>query len=283
MASNMVSPDAVVDLQLHTHHSDGAWTPEALIEHLAREGFAAAAITDHDSMEHVGAHQRIAAVCGVILLPAVEMTTEWRGEMVDVLCFGGEVTGSPLSVLCLDVMRRQQDNTREVVANLIREGVRFPDDPAALDAIINTPSAEQPHAFVRWFKDLGYGTEERSAGRMCVDAGIKLVMTDIAAVVDAAHQSGAVVILAHGGRGDGYPVFDADLLDQLRADAPMDGIEAHYPKHSAEQTALYVDYARQHGLLISAGSDSHSLDNPPIKYPASLCRDLLERLGVSFL
>lgn len=282
MASNNLTADAPIDLQLHTLHSDGRWTSAALIKHLADEGFAAAAITDHDNMEQVSTHQALAAAQGLTLIPAVEVTTTWREQMVDVLCFGFDALDEtlPLRTVCRDVMRRQQDNSRAVHDNLIRQGLTLPAGPAALEAILHTPSADQAHAFVRWLLDLGYGTAERSAGKIAVEAGLKLVMTGIALVIDAAHQSGAVCIVAHPGRDDLHPAFTTAALDQLQADVPIDGLEAHYPRHSAEQTAMFVDYARQYGLLVSAGSDSHGPEKPPVKYRAGLCRDLLVRLGV---
>ena len=61
---------------------------------------------------------------------------------------------------------------------------------------------------------------------------------------------------------------------------PLDGFEVYYPKHTPEQTAMFADYAAAHGLLSSAGSDSHSVEQPPIKYQAAQARSLLERLGV---
>jgi 3',5'-nucleoside bisphosphate phosphatase len=282
MASNILAAGAPIDLQLHTIHSDGRWIPDALIQHLVREGFAAAAITDHDNMEQVSTHQALAAAHGLTLLPAVEVTTTWRDQMLDVLCFGFDALdeASPLRVVCRSVLHRQQDNTRTVHHNLIRQGLNLPDDPAALETILNTPSAGQAHAFVRWLRDLGYGTPERSAGKIAVEAGLQMVMTGIALVINAAHQSGAVCIVAHPGRDDLHPAFTTASLDHLRADVPIDGIEAHYSRHLPEQTMMFVDYASRHGLLVSAGSDSHGTENPPINYRAGLCRDLLARLGV---
>ena len=43
---------------------------------------------------------------------------------------------------------------------------------------------------------------------------------------------------------------------------------------------MYLEYAQQHHLLISSGSDSHRPDKPPIKYRAELSRNLLERVGI---
>jgi hypothetical protein len=43
---------------------------------------------------------------------------------------------------------------------------------------------------------------------------------------------------------------------------------------------MYREYAQRHHLLISAGSDSHKPEKPPVKYRAELCRALLERVGI---
>jgi predicted metal-dependent phosphoesterase TrpH len=101
-----------------------------------------------------------------------------------------------------------------------------------------------------------------------------------AAIVEAAHQSGAICMLAHPGRSDGFVCYDRDLLDELRAEAAIDGIEAHYPVHTPEQVTLYLDYAAQHELLVSSGSDSHNPEKPPVRYRADLSRNFLERLGI---
>jgi predicted metal-dependent phosphoesterase TrpH len=114
---------------------------------------------------------------------------------------------------------------------------------------------------------------------MITEAGFFWVTTDIAAVVDAAHRSGAVCLIAHPGRGEGYMRYDVSLLDQLRQEVPVDGIEVYYPAHAPEQIAMYLEYAQKYHLLISSGSDSHGPDRKPIKYQAELSRSLLERLG----
>jgi 3',5'-nucleoside bisphosphate phosphatase len=285
LTNNLVlAPDAAIDLQLHTVYSDGTWQPEQLIDHLVREGFGLAAITDHDRADIAPMLQELAATKHFPLLVAVEMTTSWRGEMTDVLCYGFDLDNSPLHTLSLDVARRQRDNSQQVYDNLVQKGFGFgevdgqpPDD---LRTLLELPSAQHPHAMVAFVKKHGHGDENTSAGRLALDAGLAFITTDIDVVVDAAHRSGAVCLIAHPGRGDGFPRFDADMLDQLRADVPIDGIEVYYPLHTPEQTALYRDYAAQHDLLTSAGSDSHGPDKLPIKYPAGDSRKLLERLGV---
>ncbi len=278
-ADLILSPDAAIDLQTHTIFSDGTWTPDLLIEHLLREGFSLAAITDHDRVDTLVALQQLALEKQFPLLVAVEMSALWKGEPVDMLCYGFDPENNALADLAQDVARRQRENTMQVGDYLRQHGYTFAGaDPAdEVAAVANMPSSAQPHALVALLTKYGFDTP----GRILRDAGCDFATTEPAAIVDAAHRSGAVALVAHPGRQDGFVCFDADLLDELRSITPIDGIEVYYPAHSAEQVAMYREYARKHNLLTSAGSDSHGPDKQlPIKYPAEYSRSLLERLGI---
>jgi len=288
----VLAPDAAVDLHLHTTYSDGSWTPEQLLEYLAREQFDLVAVTDHDRADTVAALQQLALDKHLPVLVAVEMTTLWQDEMsgkdelsgqdnmTDLLCFGFGPPPNTLNDIALDLLRRQRENTREVYENLQRKGYTFSESPDELAALLEQPSPQQPHALAALVKKHGYGTGEPSAGRIVLDAGCMFAMNDLAAVVEAAHQSGAVCLIAHPGHADGFVTYDVQLLDKLRQDIPIDGLEVYQPKHSPDQTTMYLEYAQKHNLLISSGSDSHRPEKPPIKYPAELSRTLLERLGI---
>jgi predicted metal-dependent phosphoesterase TrpH len=273
----ILAADAAIDLQLHTVFSDGTWTPEQLLDYLVREQFSLAAITDHDRVDTAAALQQFAAERQFPLLVAVEISASWRGEPTDVLCYGFDPAKNALHALAADIARRQGENTREVCENLAKIGISLPQDE--LDALLTQPSAQQPHALVALLRKHGYGTGEPSAGKLITDAGFFWVTADIAAVVEATHRSGAVCLIAHPGRGDGYTRYDAHLLDALRAQVPIDGFEVYYPAHTPEQIAMYREYAQAHHLLTSSGSDSHGPEKQPIKYRAAWSRALLERLG----
>jgi 3',5'-nucleoside bisphosphate phosphatase len=272
-----LAADAAIDLQIHTIHSDGAWMPEALLDYLVQEQFGLAAITDHDRPDTAVAIQQLALARGLPVLVAVEMTAAWRGQMTDLLCFGFDPVPGPLHELAQDVWRRQQENTREVYETLQRQGYALPQAPAALSDILAKPSARQPPELVALLKQQGHGP---AAGKIVFAAGCTFATNDLAEVVAAAHQSGGVCLIAHPGRTDGFVTYDAQLLDEVRQETLIDGLEVYYPRHTPAQTAMYEAYARQHGLLISSGSDSHSPDQPPIKYRAELSRALLERVGI---
>ena len=288
----VLASDADIDLHLHTTYSDGAWTPEQLLDYLVQEQFGLAAITDHDRVDTAVALQELALDKNQAVLVGVEMTTLWNDEMsgqdemsglpnmTDLLCYGFDPGPNALNDLAQDLMRRQCENTREVYENLQRKGFAFSEDPNELTTLLETPSSQQPHALVALLNKYGYGTGKPSAGGIVLEAGCKFELNDLAAVVEAAHQSGAVCLIAHPGRDDGFVSYDADMLDKLRREIPIDGLEVYHPKHTSAKSSLYREYAEKHNLLMSSGSDSHKPEKPPIKYRAELSRDLLERVGI---
>lgn len=273
-----LAASAAVDLHLHTTFSDGRWTLAPLLDHLVHAHFALAAVTDHDCMDQLDTVQQMARERNLPVLAAVEMTTTWRDEMVDLLCYGFDPTYGALRSLARDVMRRQQENTLGVFAGLRQQGIDLPDQ--ALAFALAQPSSQQPHVLAALLREHGYGLGDPSAGRLVLSAGCAFAMSEPAAVVEAAHADGGVCLLAHPGRDDGFVTFDAALLDQFRREAAIDGLEVYYPRHTPEQIEMFRAYARRHGLLVSAGSDSHGPDKPPIPYRAEQVHDLLARLGV---
>lgn len=287
-----ISPDAAIDLHLHTTYSDGTWTPEQLLDYLVREQFGLAAITDHDRTDTVGILQQLALDKHQPLLAAVEMTTVWKDElsgidvmsgqdnMTDLLCFGFDPHPNALNDIAQDLLRRQRENTREVYEKLQKKGYAFPQDPDALASIVERPGPQQPFALADLLKRHGFGAGEPSAGRILLEAGCALITNDLATVVEAAHKSRAVCLIAHPGHKGGFVTYDVHMLDRLRQDIPIDGLEVYSTKHTSEQTAMYLEYAQKHHLLVSSGSDSHKPEKPPIKYRAESCRGLLERVGI---
>jgi predicted metal-dependent phosphoesterase TrpH len=273
-----LAADSVIDLHLHTTCSDGRWTLEPLFDSLLHERFNLVAITDHDRADTVVVIQQRAIDKHLPVLVAVEMTTTWKGEMTDLLCFGFDPDHNTLNDLAQDLLHRQQENTREVFKNLRRQGYTFP--PDAMLSILAKPSSQQPHAILSLLQEQGFGLGEPSAGKIVMLAGCTFATNDPAAVAEAAHRSEGVCLLAHPGRGDGFMTYDVPLLNQFRQEVPIDGLEVYYPLHTPAQTAMYREYTQHHHLLTSAGSDSHGPDRPPIKYQTDLCRNLLERVGI---
>ncbi|HKV02923.1 MAG TPA: PHP domain-containing protein [Ktedonobacteraceae bacterium] len=275
-----LAPDAPIDLHMHTNYSDGRWPAQQLIEYLVAEGFALVSVTDHDRVDTVASIQELAARQNLPVLAGVEMSTEWKGKMGHVLCYGFDPEQNYLREITQGVVDRQLENTHQVYDELLRKGYQFPRREEVLAD--NGGKLYRPADNGRLLREHGYASDWQTALRMIREAGFRSIMADMAMTVDAAHRSGAVCLIAHPGRREGgFTFYDIPLLDEVRAEIPLDGIEVYHPYHSPEIVQAYLEYVHKHNLLLSTGSDSHSIPGRmPIKYRAEISRDLLERVGI---
>jgi len=281
--SQHLPKNASIDLHLHTTYSDGRWSAEALLDHLAQEGFGLAAITDHDRVDTVANVQQAGEQRQIPVLAGVEISAEWYGKMGDVLCYGFDPQDAALHALTENIRQRAAANAQEVYEELLRRGYRFPHQQKFLQT--NGGELRVAGDCANLLIKHGYVKNWPEALTLIREAGYREMKADMAETVDKVHRSGGVALIAHPGRGQREPLdftwYTPELLDEVRSEIPLDGIEVYYPTHSPEQVETYLAYARQHHLLVSAGSDSHGPPGRlPIKYPAELCRDLFERLGI---
>jgi predicted metal-dependent phosphoesterase TrpH len=265
---------------MHTNFSDGRWPAQQLIDFLVTEGYALVSVTDHDRVDTVAGIQELAAQQNLPVLAGVEMSTEWHGKMGHVLCYGFDAQQNYLHDITEMVVKRQLENTHQVNEELRRKGYQFPRQEEVLAE--NGGNLRRPADNGRLLREHGYAPDWQTALQIITEAGFHSIMADMATTVDAAHRSGAVCLIAHPGRNErGFTFYDIALLDEVRAEVPLDGIEVYHPYNSPEMVKAYLEYVHKHNLLLSTGSDSHCIPNRmPIKYRAEISRDLLERVGI---
>ncbi|HXZ06221.1 MAG TPA: PHP domain-containing protein [Ktedonobacteraceae bacterium] len=275
-----LAPDAPIDLHMHTNYSDGRWPPEQLIDFLVSEGYALVSITDHDRVDKVVSNQELAAQQNLPVLSGVEMSTKWHDKMGHVLCYGFDPQQNYLHEITESVVKRQLENTYEVNEELRRKGYEFPRQEEVLAE--NGGKLVRPVDNGRLLREHGYAPDWQTAFRIISEAGFHSIMADMETTVDAAHRSGGVCLIAHPGRKErGFTFYDTTLLDEVRAEVPIDGLEVYHPYHSPEMVKVYLEYVNKHNLLLSTGSDSHSHPGRmPIKHRAQISHDLLERVGI---
>ncbi len=272
--------DAAIDLHMHTTYSDGRWPAQELIDFLAAQGFALVAVTDHDRVDMVASIQDMAAEKNLPVLSGVEMSTDWKGHMGHILCYGFDPENNDLQGLIERIARERLENTYAVYDELLRRGYTFPRQEEIL--VGKGGKLQTLGDIIKLLREHGYAPDWQSGLNIAHEAGFRQVQATMEETVDAAHRSGAVCLIAHPGRRErGFTFYDPALLDQVRAEIPIDGIEVYHPYHSTEIIETYLEYVGKHNLLLSTGSDSHCVPGRmPIKYAASTSRQLLERLGI---
>jgi predicted metal-dependent phosphoesterase TrpH len=279
-----LGPEDRVDLHLHTLASDGAWTPAALVDHLAGEGFRVAAVADHDTQRSVPEVTRRAARRGIRIIPAVEVTTRWSGRQWHVLVYGIQPNRADPEARAFRSVLADLDAQLLTLAEDARQRIEAAGKPLpCLEEIAGGRPLWPFHVLSAAIRE-GHVRNLKEAAELVSGLGGGFSADEpLDRVVDAAHQAGGLAVVAHPGRADSVGALLPEDLDRMLAEIPIDGLEAHYRSHTDEQTALYRRLAAEKGLLISAGSDSHAPHQPvnPRPWRAIWAADLLERLGIT--
>ncbi len=272
-----------MDLHLHTIASDGGWTPQGLIDHLATNNFRVAAICDHDTQRSVLEAIRIGAERGVHVTPGVEMTCSWLDRQLHVLVYGvspnrTDSAAQPFLSCLAEIDSMLQERAEDAKRRIVESGRSL----ASLDEILNGRPMWPFHVLTSAIKE-GHVKGLKEAAELVVELGGTFTADlPVKRVVDSAQAAGGIVVMAHPGRADAVGIVTEEDLDKLGAELTIDGLEAHYRSYSDTQTAQFRRIAGERGMLISCGSDSHGPNAPvnPRPWQAQWCAELLGRLGV---
>jgi 3',5'-nucleoside bisphosphate phosphatase len=268
---------AFADLHLHSHFSDGTYRPEELAAHARRQGLAAIALTDHDSVEGCEGTAQACAASGVEFIAGAELTAEHGGDELHILGYCIDTQNSRLLAEIAQFQTVRQNRIREMVERLNR--LRVPLSADAVFALANCRAPGRPHvaramvaaglcrtldeAFERFLK------RNRPAWvpkfKMSAEKALELI-----------HQAGGVAVLAHPGLNRSDEVIPAIV------EAGLDGIECLHTKHSTVTTERYLELADRFHLLVTGGSDCHGMSKGKpligtVKLPYQHVLELKER------
>ncbi|MBX9720945.1 MAG: PHP domain-containing protein [Candidatus Obscuribacterales bacterium] len=268
------------DLHLHTHYSDGNWSPQELVENAIRLGFKSIAITDHDTVAALPEARQTAA--GKIrIIDGIEMNTIWYnpdGLRQDVHILGYMI--DPNNAELKSAMTLQQKARTEYVHNTLEllqaKGYEVSYDDVL--AAAGKGSIGRPHICAAMLKT-GAIKDVNQAYRMLMNRDSEFSITRKSITpqeaIKAIHKAGGISSLAHPGKEKFIP----DLLDEL-AKVGLKAIEAYHRGHTLSLARKYLKMAKTRNLLVTGGSDCHG---PWENYPASIgtvriAADIVQRL-----
>jgi len=282
------------NLHLHTVFSDGELQPADVVRAHARAGFAAIALTDHDTLAGVDALGDLQG-WGVRILSGVELSIEDEPDRglieAHLLGYAFDLDDASMRLRLRLASEERETQKRETVRLLAEAGypvdweavrrralgnVGKPHIVAAVEAASRQVSREELYAV------MGPG------GRAHVGRAQDLRLDDAVALVRAA---GGVAVLAHPGVYD--HVEDLELLFRTCAAAGVGGLEVTYPQdpqdpygeRSRKLMDRFAEVARRYGWVATGGDDFHGpVVTPRIRLaawtatPASCVDELLARV-----
>lgn len=247
------------DLHLHSTASDGALSPEELVQRGAVAGLNALALTDHETMAGLPAAAAASAGLGIRFIPGVEINTAGEDEVHVLLYFVNENMEELARTLSI-INRDRQERGLKFIERFRQLGISLTEQDfrIAPGAFCNRPHVAQ--ALVR----LGHASSIKEAFDRYLAVGrpgyIGRTRLGTAEIVRMGRNCGAVPVLAHPGLVRKRALVSNEALQALKAEGLM-GIEAFHSMHTSSQCREWEIIARAMGLLVTGGSDYHRDDD----------------------
>ncbi|MBI2810218.1 MAG: PHP domain-containing protein [Candidatus Melainabacteria bacterium] len=273
-----------IDLHLHTHHSDGTWSPTALVNHAISISMKHIAITDHDSVEGIKEAEK-AANGKLEIIPGIEINTihiNDSGKREDVHVLGYFI--DPQNSDLLKVLQRQQDARTQHVYDSINAvaalGIEITADSVQRHAGLG--SIGRAHITMAIVEAGGAKDVNEAWEKFMIRTSEHYVPRNSVSPLDAIraiNAAGGIASIAHPGK---EAHIDA-LIMQLREEGGLGAIEAYHRIHSPELVGHFIEFANKHGMLITGGSDCHGPfeDYAPVVGSISVPPEVLQKLRKS--
>ncbi len=267
----------MVDLHIHTNHSDGSCSPENIVQLAKKHNVSVIAITDHDEISGILPSQEYAKENSIKVIPGVELSVDYKlpsGGHFHLIGLFINLDNENL-INKLDWLRQaRRDRAREIITKLKQINVFLSIDELGQD--FEQGSIGRPHIASLLFQK-GYVKNISEAFSRFLKKGAPAYVPKqklpAQQAIDIIHQSNGLAIMAHPFTlgFQTYPELGSEIL-KLK-EAGLDGIEAYYSSHDRYITKWLLDFAEEYKLAVSGGSDFHG-DSKPGVLPGSGRGDL---------
>ncbi|HET6527966.1 MAG TPA: PHP domain-containing protein, partial [Balneolaceae bacterium] len=209
-------------------------------------------ITDHDTIKGYQKAKEAAAGADIELIPGVEITARFNQRECHLLAYCFDPEHESIIRLLKNHYHARLKRAKWIIEQLSKKGLDLSIDEVRAEA--GAGNVGRPHiaavlvgkgyvasykeAFIRYLSDAQLGT---------IDSEYHTHHE----VIEAVKEAGGAVVIAHPGR-----LYSKDELNLL-VEAGVDGIEVIHPSHNYETQKRVEDFAAEHNLLMTGGSDFH--------------------------
>lgn len=240
------------DLHVHTHFSDGTFSPREVVEYAHNIGLSAIAITDHDVLDGIGPAMTIARDYRIELIPGVELTAEWEDSEIHILGYYIDWKQDWFLEKLKFICRVRVERAHEIVEKLRNLGINMD-----IDKVFKTSgpgSVGRLHLAQELYNQGFVSSINQAFEKYIGNKGpcyVKKFRLTPKQAIDMIVRLGGVPVLAHP-----HIMAADEIIPRLIADG-IKGIEVYHSEITDKSREHYKQLAERHGLLITGGSDCH--------------------------
>lgn len=242
----------IIDLHTHTSASDGALSPQALIDAACAAGVGLLSITDHDV---AGAYAGLSVPPNLTLVPGIEFSTAHAHTGIHIVGLGVAFEHPGMRDALASQGQARQQRALLIAERLARRGIAGAYAGAARHA--GDGAIGRPH-FAAWLVETRAATSLDQAFRKYLgrESGFIDGWASMPDIVAAIRAGGGTAVLAHPAK---YRLTRARLERLVAAFAEAGGgaIEVISGMQRPDITKELAALARRFGLAASIGSDFH--------------------------
>lgn len=270
------------DLHIHSCVSDGEYTAEELVCRLKENGIKLFSVTDHDTL-HTAAEMEKIDLGDMRYIPGIEISSMLDGEYkIHILGYFIDENNEELKSLVKKIRSLRNERIFEICEQL---NFKFGFSLSDADAAFMTGSAGAPGktSAARLLVKKRLAASPAEAYTKYLDSINTSVQPRMPAsqVIEAIRAAGGAAVWAHPGKEEKKYSFSFSQTALRLMQLGLSGIEVYNSVHSSADAQRFCAFAREHGLMISGGSDFHGENTKPdVKLGVVLSEDENKKIDI---
>jgi predicted metal-dependent phosphoesterase TrpH len=267
----------IIDLHIHSKSSDGAFTVEEIVKEAKRRKIEFMSITDHDSIGCQLVAMDLAAKAGIRYVSGVELNVTFShlknhaGKPVSLDFLGYQF--DPENKELRDKLQRMADYREERAAKILsnlnaefeKEGIQkfTKKDFEAIQASVDG-TLGRPHIADYLVRKGIVRNRQEAFDKYLVRCNVPKYPLYLEEASRLVRNAGGMIVLAHPNdpHGTSLVTLTKSLPEQTAIVEEsmlgyIDGVECWHSRNDAQTTSHYVKFAKEHGLIMTGGSDCH--------------------------
>jgi predicted metal-dependent phosphoesterase TrpH len=267
----------ITDLHIHSKASDGKLTVQEIFKEAKNRNIGFMSITDHDSISCQTQAIASAKKAGIKYVSGVELNVtfshpkyhEGKAVSVDFLGYQFDVNNKALESKLETIAGYREERAAKILDKLNMEFKKeniealTKDDLRQIEESVDGVLG-RPHIADYLVKKKIVKTRQEAFDKYLVKCDVPKFPLYLEEVSRLVRDAGGKLVLAHPNdpHGTSLVALTKSLTEQTEIVKEkmlpyIDGVECWHSRNTAETTNHYVAFAKEHGLIMTGGSDCH--------------------------